>query len=90
MRLVAPPGGAANQGRVEIFYNNTWGTVCDDSFDNKAAGVVCSMLGFSRLESFMYHMLVTCILFSFSWKEHISGLYIFLEVVNGLNQYTKV
>lgn len=48
IRLVPPPGGAANQGRVEVFYNNTWGTVCDDSFDSNAAGVVCSMLGFSR------------------------------------------
>ncbi|XP_053380060.1 deleted in malignant brain tumors 1 protein-like [Mercenaria mercenaria] len=49
IRLVPPPGGAANQGRIEVYYNNTWGTVCDDGFDSKAAGVVCGMLGFSRL-----------------------------------------
>ncbi|XP_060590612.1 deleted in malignant brain tumors 1 protein-like isoform X2 [Ruditapes philippinarum] len=49
IRLVTPPGGAANQGRVEVYFNNTWGTVCDDGFDSKAAGVVCGMLGFSRL-----------------------------------------
>lgn len=81
VRLVPPPGGAANQGRVEIFYNNTWGTVCDDSFDSKAAGVVCSMLGFSRLVLFMFiivsNLYIT--LYSNSRKEYISGHYIFAE-----------
>ncbi|XP_068740263.1 scavenger receptor cysteine-rich type 1 protein M160-like isoform X1 [Montipora capricornis] len=47
--LVRLKGGKSKQeGRVEVFYDGQWGTVCDDNWTLKEAAIVCSELGFGK------------------------------------------
>ena len=43
---ISNPGESA--GRLEIFNDGRWGTVCDDGFDQTDADVVCRQLGYHR------------------------------------------
>ena len=48
MRLMnsSGPSTSSGEGQVEVCYNNSYWTVCDDRWDSIDAGVVCRQLGY--------------------------------------------
>jgi len=45
VRLVG--GNSSQEGRLEVYHDGVWGSVCDHGFNDKEASVVCRSLGFT-------------------------------------------
>lgn len=52
VRLVNGP--SPNKGRIEVYYDGVWGTVCDDSWNTRDGDLVCKQLGFEGVEHVRY------------------------------------
>lgn len=49
-------GSTPYEGRLEIFHEGRWGTVCNNGFDATAAKIICNSIGYPR-----YKTTYTCI-----------------------------
>ncbi|XP_059240503.1 macrophage scavenger receptor types I and II isoform X2 [Mustela nigripes] len=49
VRLV--DGRGPHEGRVEIFHNGQWGTVCDDHWELRGGQVICRSLGYQGVQT---------------------------------------
>ena len=55
-------GGNSTHGRVEICFNNVWGTICNDSWGISDAQVACRQLGFPTKGGLTYRHVTSHIL----------------------------
>ena len=45
-------GTSGIEGILEIYFNDTWGTVCFNNFNKSAADTVCQQLGHNGADTF--------------------------------------
>ena len=46
-RIRLSGGARRSEGRVEVFHDGTWGTICHDMWDHNEAAIVCTTLGYT-------------------------------------------
>ena len=54
-------GSSVREGRVEVCFNNAWGTICNQGYGVTAAEVFCAQMEFQGEKIFLWHSYSLCI-----------------------------
>ena len=63
LRLIG--GSNEREGRIEICFNETWGSVCDTFWTTNDANVACRQLGYSKIGTYTINFLLYVIIFKY-------------------------
>ena len=58
IQLINNPPNFTNMGIVQIYYNGSFGLVCDDGFTKLNADIICKQLGYNDGGSTKFHVLL--------------------------------
>ena len=61
LRLRGGRYGRTSEGRVEVCWNENWGTICDSLWDAMDAQVVCRQLGYTTQGKGSVQFLLFCL-----------------------------
>ena len=68
-------GSSGNQGRVEMCYNNQYGTLCSYSWDINEAIIICKQLGFYGMSFITLFFLYTFIFYIGTSTAYINAYF---------------